>query len=158
MIGHTSVYEVVNSSLVGDAVYSVLVEFDTLAGSVSSNTTFGKQMSFESTLKVYKLCISFYPIWKQTYFCCTNCHLYKCQLSLQKHLLHGVSFVYVYIRPKATFLEIRYFKITINTVFSFNRFEQYNSQTVFLYPETYSRPTSNYTDIIATTGAGIMSY
>ena len=87
MIGHTSVYEVVNSSLVVDAVYSVLVEFDTLAGNVSSNTTFGKQMSFESTVKVYKLCISLYPIWKQTYFCCTNCHLYKCRLSLQKHLL-----------------------------------------------------------------------
>ena len=43
MMGHTSVYEVVNSSLVGDAVYSVLVEFDTLGGNVSSNTTFGKQ-------------------------------------------------------------------------------------------------------------------
>jgi len=43
MMGHTSVYEVVNSSLVGDAVYSVLVEFDTLAGNVSSNSTFGKQ-------------------------------------------------------------------------------------------------------------------
>ena len=40
--GHTSVYEVVNSSLVVDAVYSVLVEFDTLAGNVSSTTTFGK--------------------------------------------------------------------------------------------------------------------
>ena len=43
MMGHTSVYEVVNSSLVVDAVYSVLVEFDTLAGNVSSNTTFGKK-------------------------------------------------------------------------------------------------------------------
>ena len=42
-MGHTNVYEVVNSSLVVDAVYSVLVEFDTLAGNVSSNTTFGKQ-------------------------------------------------------------------------------------------------------------------
>ena len=45
MTGHTIVYEVVNSSLVVDAVYSVLVEFDTLAGNVSSNTTFGKQIS-----------------------------------------------------------------------------------------------------------------
>ena len=43
--GHTIVYEVVNSSLVVDAVYSVLVEFDTLAGNVSSNTTFGKQIN-----------------------------------------------------------------------------------------------------------------
>ena len=45
MTGHTIVYEVVNSSLVVDAVYSVLVEFDTLAGNVSSNTTFGKQIN-----------------------------------------------------------------------------------------------------------------
>ena len=42
VVGHSNVYEVVNSSLVADAVYSVLVEFDTLAGNVSSNTTFGK--------------------------------------------------------------------------------------------------------------------
>ena len=42
-MGHTIVYEVVNSSLVVDAVYSVLVEFDTLAGNVSSTTTFSKQ-------------------------------------------------------------------------------------------------------------------
>ena len=40
-MGRTNVNEVVNSSLVVDAVYSVLVEFDTLAGNVSSNTTFG---------------------------------------------------------------------------------------------------------------------
>ena len=40
--GHRNVYEVVNSSLVVDAVYSVLVEFDTLAGNVSSSATFGK--------------------------------------------------------------------------------------------------------------------
>ena len=93
MMGHTSVYEVVNSSLVVDAVYSVLVEFDTLAGNVSSNTTFGKQMIFESTLKVYEICISFYPIWKQTYLCCTNCHLHKYKLSLQKHFfVVGISF------------------------------------------------------------------
>ena len=45
MTGHRNVYEIVNSSLVVDAVYSVLVEFDTLAGNVSSNTTFGKQIS-----------------------------------------------------------------------------------------------------------------
>ena len=42
VMGDTNVYEVVNSSLVVDAVYSVLVEFDTLAGNVTSNTTFGK--------------------------------------------------------------------------------------------------------------------
>ena len=42
VVGHSNVYEVVNSNLVVDAVYSVLVEFDTLAGNVSSNTTFGK--------------------------------------------------------------------------------------------------------------------
>ena len=46
MVGCTNVNEVVNSSLVVDAVYSVLVEFDTLAGNVSSNTTFGRQMFF----------------------------------------------------------------------------------------------------------------
>ena len=79
--GHRNVYEVVNSSLVVDAVYSVLVEFDTLAGNVCSNTTFGKQMYFENTPKVYEDCISFYPIWKQTYLCHTNCHMYKCQLN-----------------------------------------------------------------------------
>ena len=51
MTGHTIVYEVVNSSLVVDAVYSVLVEFDTLAGNISSNTTFGKQINnlFQTT-------------------------------------------------------------------------------------------------------------
>ena len=41
----TIVYEVVNSSLVVDAVYSVLVEFDTLAGNIFSNTTFGKKIN-----------------------------------------------------------------------------------------------------------------
>ena len=39
---HTSVLEIVNSSLVVDAVYSVHVRFDTLAANVSSTTTFGK--------------------------------------------------------------------------------------------------------------------
>ena len=39
---HTSVFEIVNSSLVVDAVYSVHVRFDTLAANVSSTTTFGK--------------------------------------------------------------------------------------------------------------------
>ena len=93
VMDRTFVYEVVNSSLVVDAVYSVLVEFDTLAGNVSSNTTFGKQMIFENTLKVYEICISFYPIWKQTYLCCTNCHLHKYKLSLQKHFfVVGISF------------------------------------------------------------------
>ena len=43
--GHTNVYEVVNSNLLVDAVYSILVEFDTLAGNVSSNATFGKQIN-----------------------------------------------------------------------------------------------------------------
>ena len=43
VMDRTIVYEVVKSSLVVDAVYSVLVEFDTLAGNVSSNTTFGKK-------------------------------------------------------------------------------------------------------------------
>ena len=89
MVGRTDVYETVNSSLVVDAVYSVLVEFDTLAGNVSSNTTFGKQIFFENTLKVYEHCISFYPIWKQTYLCCINCHMYKCK---QKHFS-----VYIYV-------------------------------------------------------------
>ena len=42
MMGDTNVYEVVNSNLEVDAVYSVLVEFDTLAGNVTSNTTFCK--------------------------------------------------------------------------------------------------------------------
>ena len=43
MMGHTNVHEIVNSSLVVDAVYLVLVEFDTLAGNISSTTTFSKQ-------------------------------------------------------------------------------------------------------------------
>ena len=43
MMGCTNVYEVVNSSLVVDAVYSVLVQFDTLAGNISSTTTTSKQ-------------------------------------------------------------------------------------------------------------------
>ena len=43
MVGHSNVNEVnVNSSLVVDAVYSVLMEFVSLVGNVSSNTTFGK--------------------------------------------------------------------------------------------------------------------
>ena len=41
VVGYTNVYEVVNSRLEVDAVYLVFVEFDRLAGNVSSNTTFG---------------------------------------------------------------------------------------------------------------------
>ena len=43
MMGCTNVYEVINSGLVEDAVYSVFVQFDTLAGNISSTTTFSKQ-------------------------------------------------------------------------------------------------------------------
>ena len=50
MVGRTNVNEVVNSNLVVDTMYSVLVDFVSLAGNVSSNTTFGKQIHvcFES--------------------------------------------------------------------------------------------------------------
>jgi len=41
--GHTEVLEAVNNGLVANAAYLVLVDMDTVAGSVSSNTTFGKQ-------------------------------------------------------------------------------------------------------------------
>ena len=41
--GQTEVHEVVNSSLVVNAVYSALVDIHTVTGSVSSNTTFSKQ-------------------------------------------------------------------------------------------------------------------
>ena len=42
VVGRTNVNEVVNSSLVVDTMYSVLVDFNSLAGNASSNTTFGK--------------------------------------------------------------------------------------------------------------------
>ena len=42
VVGHSNVKEVVNSSLAVDAVYSVLMEFVSLVGNVSSNKTFGK--------------------------------------------------------------------------------------------------------------------
>ena len=50
VVGRTNVNEVVNSNLVVDTMYSVLVDFVSLAGNASSNTTFGKQIStcFES--------------------------------------------------------------------------------------------------------------
>ena len=50
VMGRTNVNEVVNSNLVVDTMYSVLVNFASLAGNASSNTTFGKQIStcFES--------------------------------------------------------------------------------------------------------------
>ena len=59
-MGHTNVYEVVNSEVV-DAVYSVLVEFDTLAGNISSTTTFSKQsiVYCENTSVDYKNDASF---------------------------------------------------------------------------------------------------
>ena len=41
--GHTEVLEAVNNGLVANAAYLVLVDMDTVAGRVSSNTTFGKQ-------------------------------------------------------------------------------------------------------------------
>ena len=41
--GQTVVHEVINSSLVVNAVYSVLVNIVTVTGNVSSNTTFSKQ-------------------------------------------------------------------------------------------------------------------
>jgi len=40
--GQTEVYEVINSSLVVNAVYSVLVEMNTVTRSISSNSTFSK--------------------------------------------------------------------------------------------------------------------
>ena len=43
VMGCTNVYEVISSGLVEDAVYSVFVQFDTLAGNISSTTTFSKQ-------------------------------------------------------------------------------------------------------------------
>ena len=61
VMDRTNVYEVVNSSLVVDAVYSVLVEFDTLAGNISSTTTFSKQsiVYCENTSVDYKNDASF---------------------------------------------------------------------------------------------------
>ena len=42
VMGRTNVNEVVNSNLVVDTMYSVLVDFNSLAGNASSNATFGK--------------------------------------------------------------------------------------------------------------------
>ena len=75
VVGHTNVYEVVNSSLEEDTVYSVLVEFDTLAGNVFSNTTFGKQMFFETTAFLFIPYGNKLTFVAQTLTCINaNCH------------------------------------------------------------------------------------
>ena len=62
VVGRTNVNEVVNSNLVVDTMYSVLVNFASLAGNASSNTTFGKQIStcFES---IYTYRWSLQKLW-----------------------------------------------------------------------------------------------
>jgi len=57
--GQTEVLEAVNTGLVANAVYLVLVDMDTVAGSVSSNTTFGKQ-----TLVCKHWCVAHNCLWK----------------------------------------------------------------------------------------------
>ena len=57
--GQTEVLEAVNTGLVANAVYLVLVDLDTVAGSVSTNTTFGKQ-----TLVCKHWCVAHNCLWK----------------------------------------------------------------------------------------------
>jgi len=57
--GQTEVLEAVNTGLVANAVYLVLVDMDTVAGSVSSNTTFGKQ-----TMVCKHWCVAHNCLWK----------------------------------------------------------------------------------------------
>jgi len=54
--GQTEVYEVINSSLVVNAVYSVVVDMDTVTMSISSNSTFSKlpTVNNENTREDYK--------------------------------------------------------------------------------------------------------
>ena len=57
--GQTEVLEAVNTGLVANAVYLVLVDMDTVAGSVSTNSTFGKQ-----TLVCKHWCVAHNCLWK----------------------------------------------------------------------------------------------
>ena len=58
MRGQSEVYEVINSSLVVNSVYSVMVDIDTVAGSISCNATFSKlpTANTENTGKTYENC------------------------------------------------------------------------------------------------------
>ena len=55
--------EEINSSLVVNAEYSVLVDMDTVTGSISSNSTFSKlpTVNNENTRKAYENCTPFGP-------------------------------------------------------------------------------------------------
>jgi len=57
--GQTEVLEAVNTGLMANAAYLVLVDMDTVTGSVSSNTTFGKQ-----TLVCKHWCLAHNCLWK----------------------------------------------------------------------------------------------
>ena len=52
--------EEINSSLVVNTEYSVLVDMDTVTGSISSNSTFSK-FTNENTRKAYENCTPFGP-------------------------------------------------------------------------------------------------
>jgi len=54
--GQRMVHEVINSSLVVNAVYSVLVDMDTVTRSISAKTTFSKlpTVNYENTRKTYE--------------------------------------------------------------------------------------------------------
>ena len=54
--GQTEVNEVLNSSLVVNAMYFVLVDMDTVTRSISANTTFSKlpTVNNENTRKTYE--------------------------------------------------------------------------------------------------------
>ena len=58
MRGQSEVYEVINSSLVVNSVYSVMVDIDTVTGSISCNATFSKlpTANTENTGKTYENC------------------------------------------------------------------------------------------------------
>jgi len=67
------VNEVINSSLVVNAVYSVLVDMDTVTGNISSNTTFSKSL----------IC-SFVPI-HLIHISTVNRDIYHCYVWYTKH-------------------------------------------------------------------------
>ena len=149
MRGQTMVHEVINSSLVVNAVYSVLVDMDTVTRSISANTTFSKlpTVNNENTTKTYE---NWTPLGPQFTHSKVNYTIgFKIFMFFWYNYVCQRNFVHCYSK----LLLLR--KYSPNNCFVHCKL---NFTSLSLFPTssgTHVQPTTEYTETTATSGAGI---
>ena len=172
MRGQTEVREVINSSLVVNAVYSVslshTVDMDTVSGSISSNSTFSKlpTVNNENTRKAYENCTPFGP-----QFTPVNVNS-ACTLTIQMGLTFHEVTLYTYSSQSCWLLNnVSPNSCALHCNSNFTASLLPSSSGTYFQPRTefmgtaatsgtgtHYQPTTEYTDTTATSGAGTLAH